>query len=168
VIAHSRRPLRSQVARIGKDRLQRFFDGIKQTGNWVTAANIAGIGQDALRELREEEVDFDRRVKKAVRQSLEQKSTALAVEGILEPVAADGRIARDDEGKPIAVRRYSDSLLLALLRAEDPERFALTTRTIHPPWLRWLAWVFLTVLAIWAIGDLALRVLVFATGRPHA
>lgn len=34
-----------------------------------------------------------------------------------------GKIVRDDDGQPIAIRRYSDMLLLALLKAHRPEKY---------------------------------------------
>lgn len=156
-----------EATRVGKERLQRFFDSVEQTGNWLKAARMAGIDENALRELYEEDIEFDHRLRKSLIESLEQKSTLLAVEGILEPVIVDGKVARDDKGIPMGVRRYSDLLLLALLRARDPERFALTTKTIHPPWVEWLAWLSLAVGALWALGDLGIRLLVFAAGHPH-
>jgi hypothetical protein len=168
VVAHlAGRRSRGEAPRIGRDRLQRFFDGVEQTGNCAKAANAAGIDENVLKELREGDVEFDHRVKTALRQSLEQKSTLLAIEGLFEPVITDGKVARDDDGNPIAVRRYSDTLLLALLRAEIPDRFALTTKTIHSPWVQRLAWASLAVFALWVIGDLGIRLLVFAAGHPH-
>ena len=168
MVARSRsRPHRVQAPRLGKERLQRFFDSLEQTGNLIKAASVAGIDENALRELRDEDVEFDHRLTKSLITSLEQKSTLLAVEGILEPVIADGKVARDDEGIPIGVRRYSDSLLLALLRAQDPERFALTTKAVYLPWIKWLAWSSLVVVALWAMGDLGIRLLFFATEHPH-
>lgn len=162
-----RRPSRVEAPRVGRDRLQRFFDGIEKTGNWIAAAKLAGVDHHLLKGLREADVTFDRRVIQAIHQSLEQKSAQLAIEGILEPVVVDGKIPRDDEGNPIGVRRYSNSLLLALLRAENPERFAVPTKALHPAWVQWLFWTFLAVIAVWAIGDLTLRYLALGTGHPH-
>lgn len=95
---------------------------------------------------------------------LEQKSLLLAYEGVIEPVVVEGKVARDDDGNPMGLRRYSDLLLLALLRAENPERFALPLTMIHSGWLRWLAWASLAFLAIWVMGDLSLRFLALTAG----
>jgi hypothetical protein len=32
-------------------------------------------------------------------------------------------VVRDDDGQPLAIRRYSDTLLVTLLRARRPEHF---------------------------------------------
>jgi hypothetical protein len=37
-----------------------------------------------------------------------------------EPLVSGGKLVRDDSGQPIAVRRYSDGLLTALLKARRP------------------------------------------------
>ena len=165
MITHPRhRRTRVQHPAIGRERLERLLDGIEQSSGTIAAA-ITGINEQILSELREDDARFEHRIKKAVCHSLEQKSFLLAYEGVLEPVVANGNILRDDDGNPIAVRRYSGSLLLALLRAENPERFALPTFTIHAPWVRWLAWASLAVVAMWVMGDLGLRVFALMTGR---
>ena len=54
--------------------------------------------------------------------ALEAEARRRAVEGTQEPLVSAGRIVRDDDGRPIAVRRYSDNLLLALIKARRPPR----------------------------------------------
>jgi hypothetical protein len=49
--------------------------------------------------------------------ALEAEARRRAVEGVEEPVVSAGKLV-------CTVRRYSDTLLLALLRAHRPERFA--------------------------------------------
>jgi hypothetical protein len=39
-----------------------------------------------------------------------------------EPLVSAGRLVRDDDGQPIMVQRYSDNLLLALIKAHRPPR----------------------------------------------
>jgi hypothetical protein len=53
---------------------------------------------------------------------LEEEARRRAVKGVPEPLVSGGKIIRDDDGQPIAIRRYSDNLLLALLRARRPPR----------------------------------------------
>jgi len=53
---------------------------------------------------------------------LEQEAWRRAVEGVEEPVVSMGKLVRDEDGKPIALRKYSDTLMLALLRAHKPEK----------------------------------------------
>jgi hypothetical protein len=37
-----------------------------------------------------------------------------------EPLVSAGKLVRDDDGQPIMVRRFSDNLLLALIKARRP------------------------------------------------
>jgi hypothetical protein len=53
---------------------------------------------------------------------LEEEARRRAVEGIAEPLVSAGKLVRDDDGQPILVRRYSDNLLLALLKAHRSPR----------------------------------------------
>jgi hypothetical protein len=42
---------------------------------------------------------------------------------VQEPLIGGGKIIRDDDGNPIAIRRYSDAMLTLLLKARRPEKF---------------------------------------------
>ncbi len=162
MVSYSRsRVSRAQVARLAQ--LDHFLERAEQDKKSL-AATMTGIGEPIISELREEGSAFEHRIKKIVCDSLEQKSLLLAYEGVIEPVVVEGKVARDDDGNPMGLRRYSDSLLLALLRAENPERFALPLTMIHSGWLRWLAWASLAFLAIWVMGDLSLRFLALTAG----
>jgi hypothetical protein len=39
-----------------------------------------------------------------------------AVDGVPEPFISEGKVVRDDEGRPLSIQRYSDALLIELLR----------------------------------------------------
>jgi len=55
--------------------------------------------------------------------ALELEARRRAVEGVAKPLVSMGKLVRDDDGKVIEVRDYSDHLMLALLRGHRPERF---------------------------------------------
>ena len=44
------------------------------------------------------------------------------MKGVPEPLVSAGKLVRDDDGQPIMVQRYSDNLLLALIKARRPPR----------------------------------------------
>jgi len=50
-----------------------------------------------------------------------------------EPLVSSGKVVRDDDGQPLAIRRYSDNLLLALLKARRPEKFKETRDAVDGP-----------------------------------
>ena len=54
---------------------------------------------------------------------LEDEAFRRACEGVVEPIISGGRQVLDGEGKPMTLRRYSDSLMVTLLKARRPERF---------------------------------------------
>lgn len=60
-------------------------------------------------------------------EALEERVDARAFEGVLEPVI--GRVGKDQDGIITHVRRYSDQLALARLRALAPERYAERRKT---------------------------------------
>jgi hypothetical protein len=63
---------------------------------------------------------------------LEDEARRRAVEGVPEPVVSGGKLIRDDAGQPVLIRRYSDPLLLALLRAHRPARRERSVRFALP------------------------------------
>ena len=54
---------------------------------------------------------------------LEDEARRRALEGVEELIVTMGKIARNDDGTPLLVRRLSDTLMLALLKARRPEKY---------------------------------------------
>ena len=152
------------ASRIGKGRQQRFLAALSATGNELAAASKAGVDRAQLLELREDDQEFGaqwEKARKTFAEGLEQTAYRRAIQGIPEPLVSDGKCVRDDEGHPLLTPRFSDSLLLALLKVEHPEKFseyAAIAEAIYPAWVRQLAVVLVVACSIWVIGDLALRV----------
>jgi hypothetical protein len=114
---------------------QRFIKALSKTGSVTKAAALAGTSRTRVYELRKmdpvfaaawedaEEVAADR---------LEDEARRRAVEGVPEPLVSAGKLVRDDDGQPIIVRRYSDNLLLALIRARRPPPRERSVRVQFP------------------------------------
>jgi hypothetical protein len=49
--------------------------------------------------------------------ALEAEAWRRAVDGVPEPLISAGKVVHDDDGQALAIRRYSDILMLALLKA---------------------------------------------------
>jgi hypothetical protein len=45
--------------------------------------------------------------------ALEAEAWRRAVDGVPEPLVSGGKVVRNDDGQPLAIRRYSDSLIFA-------------------------------------------------------
>ena len=55
--------------------------------------------------------------------TLEDEARRRAHDGVEELIVTMGKIARDEAGNALTVRRYSDSLLTLLLKARRPDKF---------------------------------------------
>jgi hypothetical protein len=106
-------------------RQERFLKSLAETGNVTAAVAAAGTSRTRVYELRKVDPAFAARWEEAedmAADALEAEARRRAVEGIQEPLVSAGKLVRDDDGQPIAVQRYSDHLLLALLKAHRPPR----------------------------------------------
>jgi hypothetical protein len=111
--------------RLTSTRPKRFLEALSETGNVTAAIQIAGTSRTRVYELRKEDSSFASAWEEAEEiavDGLEAEARRRAIEGVQEPLVSAGKLVRDDDGEPIAIRRYSDNLLLALLRAHRPPR----------------------------------------------
>jgi hypothetical protein len=118
--------------RTHRQRKRRFLEALAECGNVSVAAKAAGISRPTVYQLRQADDGFaqgwaDAEERAADR--LEAEAWRRAVEGIPEPLVSAGRLVRGDDGQPMVIQRYSDQLLITLLRAHRPERFR--DRTSH-------------------------------------
>lgn len=149
-----------QTSRISKDRQQRFFKALAETGHPGAAIAAAGVDQAMIRELRASDPEFHKQweaAEKLFDETLDHEVHRRALSGIQEPLVSDGKIVRDDAGRPVAVSRPSDLLLLMLLNAHLPGKYAINLRPVFPPWSKWLVASFIITFIIWVIGDFAFR-----------
>ena len=111
--------------KLTKARQERFLTSLAKTGNVTAAVATAGTSRTRVYELRKADPGFAARWEEAEEiavDALEAEARRRAIEGVQEPLVSAGKLVRDDDGQPIAVRRYSDNVLLALLKAHRPPR----------------------------------------------
>ena len=111
--------------KLTKARQERFLTSLAETGNVTAAVATAGTSRTRVYELRKADPGFAARWEEAEEiavDALEAEARRRAIEGVQEPLVSAGKLVRDDDGQPIAVRRYSDNVLLALLKAHRPPR----------------------------------------------
>jgi hypothetical protein len=112
--------------RITGKRRQRFLDALAETGNVTLSARAAAVSRASIYEHRAADAVFAKAWEEAEQiaaDRLEAEAWRRGVEGVPEPLVSAGRLVGDADGKPMFVQRYSDTLLLALLRAHKPEKF---------------------------------------------
>jgi len=112
--------------RLTKERQESFLKALANTGSVTAAVAMAATSRTRVYELRNADPVFASSWEEAeeiAADRLEEEARRRAVEGVQEPLVSAGKIVRDDDGLPIAIRRYSDTLLLALLKAHRPGRF---------------------------------------------
>jgi hypothetical protein len=106
-------------------RQQRFLKALIDTGSVSSAVAVAGTSRTRVYELRKANPAFAgtwQEAEEIAADRLEDEARRRAVEGVPEPLVSAGKLVRDDDGQPITIRRYSDNLLLALLKAHRPAR----------------------------------------------
>jgi hypothetical protein len=111
--------------KLTKERRERFLQALSDTGSVTAASGIAGTSRTRVYELRKADPAFAgawQEAEEIAIDRLEEEARRRAVEGVPEPLVSAGKLVRDDDGQPITVRRYSDNLLLALLKAHRPPR----------------------------------------------
>jgi len=110
-------------SKLTPERQQHFIKALSETGSVSTAAALAGLSRTRVYELRKVDPAFATAWEEAeeiAADRLENEARRRAVEGVPEPLVSAGKLVRDDDGQPMMIRRYSDNLLLALMRARRP------------------------------------------------
>jgi len=111
--------------KLTRERRERFLKALADTGSVTAAVAVAATSRSRVYDLRKADRVFAAAWEEAeeiATDRLEEEARRRAVEGVPEPLVSGGKIIRDDDGQPIAIRRYSDHLLLALLKAHRPPR----------------------------------------------
>jgi hypothetical protein len=100
-----------------------FLHAFSNSGNVRAAGRAAGVARSVVYGWMEHDRRFSQDYHQAEEDAadlLEAEAMRRAVAGVEEPVVSMGKLVRGDDGRPLMVRRYSDTLLLGLLRARHP------------------------------------------------
>ncbi len=114
---------------------QCFLSMLSRTGNTSKACQTSGLTRRQVMALRERDAAFDRAYDDAMNDAadlLEAEAWRRALEGTTQPVFRAGQPVTGPAGEPVVVRRYSDPLLVLLLRGCRPEKFQMHGRTSMP------------------------------------
>ena len=103
----------------------KFLAALADCGNVTRAATSAGVNRVAMYQIRTKDKRFAKQWDEAATigaARLEDEARRRAVEGWEEPVFYQGE-------QCATVRRYSDTLLICLLKAHHPEKYADRNKT---------------------------------------
>jgi hypothetical protein len=112
--------------RLTRERQERFLKALAETGIVSAAVEIAGTSRTRAYDLWKRDPAFAAAWEEAEERAadaLGAEAWRRAVVGVRAPLVSSGKVVRDYDGQPIAIRRYSDALMIALLKARRPERF---------------------------------------------
>ena len=103
----------------------KFLAGLADCGNVTRAAETAGVNRVSMYQLRAKDKKFAKQWDESAAigaARLEDEARRRAVEGWEEPVFYQG-------GQCATVRKFSDTLLICLLKAHHPEKYADRNKT---------------------------------------
>jgi hypothetical protein len=144
------RPEESEIGKIRHRKKRAFLAAVANAANIVRAAEIAGIDRDYHYIWRKKDSEYAAAFEIAWKRgtdALEAEAVRRAFEGVAKPIFhggkraidvvqnPDGSVKRDKDGKPVgipaAVREYSDTLLIFLLKGCNPAVFGDRVRQEH-------------------------------------
>jgi hypothetical protein len=103
-----------------------FLETLVRCGNVTEAANVAGVSRQHLYRMRKSDADFAAAWEEAAElgaDALEDEARRRAHDGVDEPLTSAKGLIYDADGKPMMVRKYSDTLLIFLLKGARPAKY---------------------------------------------
>lgn len=101
-----------------------FLEELARSGNVSAAANFAGLARNDFYDVRKEDPEFAAAWETAIEQAadaLELEAHRRGHDGVDEPVF--GRVEKDRDGEIGTIRKYSDTLLIFLLKGVKPDKY---------------------------------------------
>ena len=106
--------------------LDRFLQTLSRTGNPSAACQSSHLTRRFINRMRDNDPVFARDYNEAMEEAadlLEAEAWRRALEGVPQLLIKAGQPVVDADGTAITVRRYSDPLLVMLLRGCKPDKF---------------------------------------------
>lgn len=112
----------------------RFLARYRASGNVMHACTYAGIHRSTFYEWRDHDAAFKARlaeVEPDVDDTLEAAAFERAVKGVPSFVVSQGKLVYGPNKKPLIERKYSDTLLVTLMKARMPEKYKDRSQIEH-------------------------------------
>ena len=103
-----------------------FLEHLRQSANVTASADFALVDRSTVYRWREEDAAFALAwadTLEAATDALEAEARRRAMDGVEEYLTGKDGLIRDSDGRPVMQRRYSDTLMVQLLRAHRPDKF---------------------------------------------
>lgn len=117
----------SSAAEVIASNQEEFLKTLRETGNASRACRNSGFTRSQINKMRKENEDFAASYADAIDEAadlLEAEAWRRAIDGVSQPLLKSGQVVLDPAtGKPMTVQRYSDPLLVMLLRGNKPGKF---------------------------------------------
>ena len=131
----SSKPVKQKIALLAADiptrtltPIDHFLVALAQTGNASVACRASMVPRRQVNSMRQTDPEFAFAFQEAMDEAadmLEAEAWRRALEGVAEPFVRSGKPVFDPTtGEAITVRRYSDALLMLLLRGSKPGKYA--------------------------------------------
>lgn len=104
----------------------RFIEHLALTANVTASCAVAGFDRNAAYRMRDNDPEFAEAWKDALERAvdtLEAEAWRRARDGTEEYITCKDGLVFDQEGRPVMQRKYSDTLMVTLLKAHRPDRF---------------------------------------------
>lgn len=101
-----------------------FLAELEKRGIVSDAAKLAGLNRATFYQWRDADPEFAAEWTEALEKAIERAERAAyerGVEGWDEPVF--GRVGKDEDGQVGIIRKYSDTMLTLILKANKPEKY---------------------------------------------
>lgn len=108
-------------------RKRAWLEAFEQEGTVVLACKASGVGRSTVYEWRQSDEAFAlawHDIEEATTEAMEREAYRRAVEGVAEPLVSAGKHVCD-------VKKFSDTLLIFMLKARRPERYRDNIKVEH-------------------------------------
>lgn len=99
---------------------------LAESGNLFLACHAANMTRRQVTHLQRTDAEFAASYDEAMDEAadrIEAEAWRRGLEGVSEPLIKNGQIVRDANDQPVMTRRYSDPLLVLLLKGSKPNKY---------------------------------------------
>jgi hypothetical protein len=123
-----------QGSTLSTDQRTKFLAHLAESCNVTASARAAGCERTVFYLLRAKDPDFKEAWEDALEtatDALEAEARRRALHGVSRPLVSAGKVVKDDDGNAIVLHEYSDTLMMAQLKAYRRDRYGDQSKVEH-------------------------------------